>query len=40
MDAAKNVLEQTKKHDLVFPTDAAALLLGLVIFAVAIFALH
>src|SRR5215831_1781457 len=40
MDAAKNVLEQTKKHDLVFPTDAAALLFGLVIFAVAIFALH
>jgi hypothetical protein len=40
MDAIKNALQRTKKHDLAFPTDAAALLFGLLIFSVAIFALH
>jgi hypothetical protein len=41
MDATnvtKKGLEQTKKHDLVFPTDAAALLFGVLIFSVAVFA--
>jgi hypothetical protein len=40
MDATKNELEQTKKDSLPFPTDAAALLFGLLIFSVAIFALR
>jgi hypothetical protein len=40
MDATQKELEQTKRGDLAFPTDAAALLFGLLIFGVAIFALH
>jgi hypothetical protein len=40
MDATKNALEQIKKDRLAFPTDAAALLFGLLIFSVAIFALR
>jgi hypothetical protein len=40
MDATKNGLEQIKKNDLVFPTDAAALLFGLLIFSIAVFALR
>jgi hypothetical protein len=40
MDATKSALEQTKKDRLAFPTDAAALLFGLLVFSVAIFALH
>jgi hypothetical protein len=40
MDATKNELEQTKKDSLFFPTDAAALLFGLLIFSVAIFAVR
>jgi hypothetical protein len=38
MDATKTRLEQTKKTGLVFPTDAAALLFGLLIFSLAGFA--
>lgn len=40
MDTTKKGLEQTKKGDLAFPTDAVALLLGLLVFSVAIFALN
>ncbi len=40
MDAIKSALEQIKKDRLTFPTDAAGLLLGLLVFSVAIFALH
>jgi len=40
MDTTKKGLEQAKKGELVFPTDAAALLLGLLVFSVAIFALN
>ena len=40
MDAIKNELDQIKKDHLAFPTDAAALLFGLLVFSVAIFALH
>jgi hypothetical protein len=40
MDATKTALEQIKKDRLPFPTDAAALLFGLLIFSVAIFALR
>jgi len=40
MDLTQQGFEQTKKDRLIFPTDAAALLFGLLIFSVAIFALH
>jgi hypothetical protein len=40
MDATRNALDQIKKDHLAFPTDAAALLFGLLVFSVAIFALH
>jgi len=40
MDLTQKGFEQTKKDRLIFPTDAAALLFGLLIFSVAIFALH
>jgi hypothetical protein len=39
MDAIKSALEQIKKDRLAFPTDAAGLLFGLLVFSVAIFAL-
>src|SRR5262245_37581067 len=40
MSVAQQGLERTKKDDLVFPTDVAALLFGVSIFSVAIFALN
>jgi hypothetical protein len=40
MDTTKTGLEQTKRGGLVFPTDAAALLFGLLIFSVTIFGLN
>jgi hypothetical protein len=40
MDSTQQGLERAKKDDLVFPTDAAALLFGVLIFSVAIFALN
>ena len=40
MHLTQQGFEQPKKDDLIFPTDAAALLFGVVIFSVAIFALN